>query len=367
MSKNALPPIPTGLSPEWLTEALQRKGVLDLDTKIIAFEFKPLGEGMGMMSGLSLLIPKYNNAKNTSPKSFAIKYPTEIPSNRDVARTMNLYERETRYFTELDPRTSVNTPEVYLSEANGDNFILLMEDLSEYKVGDQHNGATLEETEIALSELVKLHAPFWNNVEGLDWIPHISNSYHAENLIDLSSMAWNGMLTNFKDYLPGHFIDQKNNILGSFQRLQERVDTPPITLTHSDYRGQNLLYGQNDSKHSPISVIDWQGAMLGKGMVDLTLFLGSSAKVEVRRKHERELLEKYVEGLSALGVKDYSLNTAWDDYRNAHMYDWIYTMTVAGTLDFSNKDAYAWGTKMLERQLAVTEDLELLSLVISDT
>ena len=362
MSIKRLPENLELMTADWLTDALHEKQALDSSTRISKFHLEPLGEGMGMMSGLCLLMPTYQPNTDDAPRSFALKYPTDITGNREVAKTMNLYEREIRYFLEVDPKTSVTTPKVYLSEIEGGNFILLMEDLSDYKVGDQHTGATIEETTIALDELAKLHAPFWDNTKGLEWIPHISNSYHAENLIGLSSMAWEGMITKFEDYLPGYFIDRKDDILGSFLSLQENVDRPPITFTHSDYRGQNLLYGQN-SNHSPIAIIDWQGAMLGKGMVDLTLFLGSSAQIEVRRKHEKELLRQYIDNLESLGVTNYGADEAWNDYRNAHMYDWIYTLTVAGTLDFTNKDAFAWGSKMLKRQLAVTEDLDLLDLL----
>ena len=69
-----------------------------------------------------------------------------------------LYERETRYVSELDPLATARTPEAYVSERQGDRFIILMEDMTDYKVGSQVLGADLAQSQIAVDELAKLHA-----------------------------------------------------------------------------------------------------------------------------------------------------------------------------------------------------------------
>ena len=103
--------------------------------------------------------------------------------------------------------------------------------------------------------------------------------------------------------------------------------------------------------------------MLGRGMMDVTLLMGQSTQTEVRRTHERLLVQRYLDGLAELGVKNYGFDEAWDDYRHAHLHSWVYAIVVAGTLDASNERAFAWISQMLARQLATTDDLDLLDLL----
>ena len=102
------------------------------------------------------------------------KYTSSNPTNREIAISYNLYERESRYFAELDRFADIVTPQIYHSFTDGQGMLILMEDLSDYAVGRQVVGATLEQTELAIDELAKLHGAFWNRIEELDWVPGIA-------------------------------------------------------------------------------------------------------------------------------------------------------------------------------------------------
>ena len=354
--------MPGGITAAWLTERLQRIGVLGPAAAVTQVERLQVGEGVGMMSELSRLVPTYEGDASNAPRSFIAKYPSQNPTNREVAMGYNLYEREVRYFAELDPLTSACCPATYLTELDGDNFIILMEDMHDYRVGDQIIGATYEETALALDELAKLHSAFWQRVDDIEWIPHVSNSFHATNMQNNAKLGWDNMVRIFGDVLPAHIVERKDDILGSIANLQAYVDRPPITLAHGDFRMENLLYGTKP-EHHPLAIIDWQGPLLGRGMQDVTLLMGQSTQTQVRRQHERELLKRYVERLAQLGVEGYDFETAWDDYRHTHQHNWAYAIVVSGALDASNERAFAWMSQMVARQVAVTDDLELLKLL----
>ena len=134
--------------------------------------------------------------------------------------------------------------------------------------------------------------------------------------------------------------------------------TAPVTLTHGDFRMENLLYGVSPD-HYPVAVIDWQGPLKSKGIFDVALFLGQSTQTEVRRQHEKALLERYLAGLQAGGVRDYDFDQLWEDYLHCMMYDWVYTSVVAGTLDATNEAGFKWMSQMVARQVAATQDLSL--------
>ena len=357
-----LPPMPGGITPEWLTLALQEQGVLANNVSIARLDVLQVGEGVGMMSELSRLVPTYDGPAANAPRSLVAKYPSQNPTNRQVAMSFNLYEREVRYFAELDALTTAVCPAAYLAELDGDNFIILMEDMADYRVGNQIDGATLAETELAVDELAKLHGAFWNRVDDIGWIPRVYGSQHAANMIAGTESGWEKMVATFGDFLSAPVLAMRADIQSSIAPLQAFLDRPPITLAHGDYRMENFLYGTQPEHHA-LAIIDWQGPLLSRGMQDVALLLGQSTQTEVRREHEHDLLKRYLRGLAQLGVSGYEFAEAWHDYRHALLYSWAYATVVSGTLDATNERGYAWMSQMLARQVAATEDHNLIDLL----
>ena len=102
--------------------------------------------------------------------------------------------------------------------------------------------------------------------------------------------------------------------------------------------------------------------MIARGMNDVALFLGQSSRTAVRREHERALLRRYLDGLAGHGI-NVGLDEAFEDYRRSVMYNWVYVVVVAGTLDTSNETAYNWMREMVRRQSAASADLGVFDLM----
>ena len=357
-----IPMLPAGFTPEFVTSALRASGTIAETARVQSLQCMPVGEGTGMMSEVARLTVSYADASDEWPASFIAKYASQNETNRQIALQYNLYERETRYLAELDPHTRARTPKAYVCGRQADRFLILMEDMTDYAVGSQVEGADLQQTELAIDELAKLHSAFWNRVDHLDWVPHIAGSYHADNMQALGQIGFDGVLEKFGDLVPAHIAAAKARFHADVPRLQALMDTPPLTLVHGDYRMENLLYGRAP-EHDPVAVIDWQGPLIARGLNDVALFLGQSTRTEVRRKHERTLIKRYLEGLRAGGVEDVSFAEFWQAYRVTVLYNWLYAIVVAGTLDSSHEKAYAWMSEMLKRQVAAMEDLDALALL----
>lgn len=353
-----IPDLPKGFTPSFLTEQLQQNGYLPLDGTVHTVSPSTIGDGTGMMAEIAKLDLQYKGNQGSAPASLIAKFASQNPTNREIAAAYKLYERETRFLSELDPMTDVRTPATYLSILDQDRFLILMEDLTDYDVGSQVVGATLRESELAIDQLIKLHAPFWGKIESLDWVPHIANSYHADNMQSLASVGAPGLIEKFGDYLTPLYIEHQASFLEHLPELQAGMDEAPTTLCHGDYRMENLLYG-NQSHQDDAAVIDWQGPLRARGMNDVALFLGQSTQTDVRRIHEKELIGRYLSGLEEAGVDAIHPARAWNDYRYSLLYNWVYVTVVAGTLDTSDARAFAWMAQMVARQSAVTEDLRL--------
>lgn len=359
-----LPHLPDGFTPAFLTEVLRASGVLSDRAEVASVTRSQVGEGTGMMSEVAVLTLTYTGDSESLPASFIAKFASQVETNRQVAQSYRLYERETRYFIELDAQTTARTPATYYCACDGERMLILMEDMRDYTVGSQVEGALLRQSELALDELARLHATFQGKVDDLDWIPHIADSYHADNMRTLTRSGFETMCDKFGDAVSRSLRDRQAEFLDAIPALQQSMVRPPITLCHGDYRMENLLYG-NKAGQYPVVVLDWQGPLRARGMNDVALFLTQSATTEIRRSHEKDLLARYVEGLRNNGVESQSLEHVWEDYRMATLYNWIYITVVAGTLDVSNAAAFAWISQSLARHSAATDDLDVFELMPS--
>ena len=359
----SLPKFPEGFSADFLNLTLSEK-FLPSGISIQDVSTEPLAEGTGMMADISKLTFKYNTEPAHLPFSVIAKYASENSTNREVAMNMNLYERETRFADELDPQTDARCPAFYYCALDGDNFLILMEDLSDYEVGDQAIGANLEQTELAIDELAKLHSAFWDKTSTLKWVPGIAKSYHADNMRNWSRTGWDPMVKAFGEFVPESVRNHRDRFLESVPALQLERMSGPNTLCHGDFRMPNPLFGV-DPSHHPLAILDWQGPLIAKGMFDVALLLGQNTKTEIRQKEEKQLLDRYREGLENHGVEGLTFKFIWDDYRRCILYNWVYAAVVAGTLDPTNEVGKAWMGQMVARQSSASEDLEVFDLLPS--
>ena len=345
-----LPSLPEGFTVKFLGDLLQRP--------LRSVGIESVGEGTGMMADMSRLTLEFEDS--TEPLCMIAKYSAQNPTNREVAVSFNLYEREARYYSELDHQTDICTPEIYFVDVDGSDLLILMEDLGDYAVGSQELGADLHQTEIAIDQLAKLHGAFWGKVDHLEWVPGIANSFHADNMYNFCQTGWDVMANSFD--VGSQVNPFKDAFVAALPMLQAQQNRQPRTLLHGDFRMENLLYG-TEARHEDVVVIDFQGPLLGSGFVDLALFLGQSTRTSIRRDHERNLVDRYMTGLERQHLSLDDVLDPWEAYRQAILYNWVYASVVAGTLDSSNEKAFAWMQQMVNRQLEVSLDLDIFSLI----
>ena len=237
-----------------------------------------------------------------------------------------------------------------------------MEDVSSYRMGSQVAGATLEECELCIDFLANLHASFWNQLSAVDWLPNMSDSDNAKNMAMGCEAGWPQLQEIFGEFVPDNIEAQREHYLAAIPNLQARLDQHPKTLIHGDFRMDNMLFGQ-EPDHDSLLVVDFQGPLKGNGIQDVAYLLSHSAKTEVRREHERDLIARYAKGLINAGIKDYSVEKAWNDYRVGVLYSWTVAVVIAGTMDPANDRGFAWMSKMVERNGLAINDLDCLALL----
>jgi hypothetical protein len=165
-----------------------------------------------------------------------------------------------------------------------------------------------------------------------------------------------------KDHVSASIIalseKQQYRVIASLDRMAER----PITIAHGDYRMDNLFF-QTAQGGAPLAVIDWQIANRGMGVFDVAYLLSGNVDTAVRRARERDVLKMYHDTLLAGGVKGYSFEKCWDDYRFCVLVCQVYNVIRIGTLDPANDRGLAMSTAWLKRTAAAIEDLDAAELL----
>ncbi|MBN2027958.1 MAG: DUF1679 domain-containing protein [Actinobacteria bacterium] len=156
--------------------------------------------------------------------------------------------------------------------------VIVMESLHPDHRVDDYIGCTAEQTKAVLSNIAKMHAKFWGRVfedPSLDWIP----DQHAVGYL------W------FLDY-----ITKKEAVCKQlWAALYKYFTGHPLTVGHGDCRPGNIMWYDDGS----IALVDWQFANASLGTWDASYCIVMSTDVEIRRKHEEEMMNYYYDNLSA--------------------------------------------------------------------
>jgi aminoglycoside/choline kinase family phosphotransferase len=296
-----IPDRPNLLTTKWLSEALHRP--------VTAVEMQPIGTGQ-MCDSLRLRLKCDDEGTST----VVAKLPAADPTSRATALALRSYEIEVRFYQEVASGLPVRTPHVHYSDIDvaTASFILLLEDLTPAEPGDQLKGCSPEQATLAIDELVKLHAPRWDDPElaDLDWL-HRDPEANRTFLLGLLPGLWAGFQDRYSDQLGPDVREAGGDLFARLERYLS-ADTTPWTVTHGDYRLDNLLFTDDG-----VAVVDWQTCAHGPAITDVAYFIGGGLRSDIRLAHEDRLVRRYQAGLVAAGVKGYDWEQCWCAYRRA--------------------------------------------------
>src|SRR5262249_39778405 len=160
---------------------------------------------------------------------------------------------EVLFYRDVAERSTTCTPEVYFADIDGDDFALIMEDLSRYELGDQVAGCTADQARLGMRWMGQHHAAFWDRVddESLEVLPMVHPSYSSEGLMQGCDYGWDPMVAGFSDVVPADVAALKQRFLTVLPKIFEWMATPPLTVIHGDFRMDNLFFGA-EADHEPL-------------------------------------------------------------------------------------------------------------------
>jgi Ecdysteroid kinase-like family len=314
------------LDVEWLTQRLRAAGVLR-EAAVVAVRGKPIGNGLlGQSVRFELQLDR---EEDSAPKALVGKFAATGPSSRALCVANELYLREVRFYQEVAPSVSMCTPRIYVAEIDlaTHDYILLMEDLSPARQGDQLAGCSIQDCMVALGEIAKLHAVYWRRPDLSDrpWLRGVPERYRRQ------AAALPNAVQQYMQRFGSRLEPEVRRLLEGFASRYSLVvgdRTSPWTLQHGDFRLDNVMFDVRD-RAGTMATLDWQTINAGCGLFDVAFFVGCALPTDQRRRVECDLVRGYHDGLCRLGVCDYSFEECWRDYRRYSVRS-LYTPIAAG-------------------------------------
>ncbi|HYD09003.1 MAG TPA: phosphotransferase, partial [Acidimicrobiales bacterium] len=257
-------PIPSTIdevSPEWLTEATGRPTATATATQI--------GVGIGVSSAL------YRVA--TDDGSVVVKLPAIDEAAVFTSSVLRMYIRECRFFTELASEAPVRVPACHLSAVDEETsrFVLVMEDLGGMRLVDQVEGMAIADAERAVDELAAWHAQWWGRGDDLaarGLTVSLADPIYPAILPMVWGEGWDKVTSSMDVPEPIRRVGPRWPDV--FARLLTELAAGPNTMTHGDYRADNILFAPDGS----VALLDFQLIGTGSAAYDLAYFVTQSVE-----------------------------------------------------------------------------------------
>jgi hypothetical protein len=314
------------LTPEILTTLLRRH---DPTTTVTSATLSRTWQGT--TSHLHLDVT-YADADTTLPSHLFVKTQLgtvhDLPDAVDTALSEGgggtvLLDDETRFYRDLRTDLDVETMTTYFAEHldGPSQFLILAEDITlrGAEIPDAVAGLSVVQVDELLATLSQVHAPFWGSPRlddggDLSWLQHPVTGGFAD-FLRASGFAIIRMFLElpYKKALLDSTGEDAESMEAVFWKSQEHVAAAPMTVLHGDPHPRNT-YSLPDGR---MGVLDWQLVRRGSWVHDVGYAVIGALPSELRRDHERELLDNYRGRLLDAGAAAPDREEMWTAYRRS--------------------------------------------------
>jgi len=343
---SALPAHPDDLTPAWLSEVL---GASVQSVELLDHAFSTNQRARIALS--------YEDG-HAGPASLFVKLAPLDEGHRAMIGAIGMGEREAQFFADVSGSIDLRVPHCYFAGAAGDDFVLLLEDLttSGCRFSQGEWGVSADAAAVALEELARFHARFESETERdtvAPWLRQPDRSPGSEATSGLMRFV----LDQNADVLSDTYKAIGELYVEHHARFHALWDEGPRTYVHGDLHiGNVFLDGDR------VGFLDWGLSKTSTHLRDVSYFLTMSVDVEARRANERALLETYVGALASAGGATIDLEHAWQTHRLQASYTVIATF-LAYMPSYADSDGVALSEGLLRHANAAIEDLEVVDAI----
>jgi aminoglycoside phosphotransferase (APT) family kinase protein len=344
-----LPRTPEQITPAWLSSVVgaARGGARAESVEVV-------GAHSGT-TGRAVLRVAWSAGASLPDRVFA-KLPPSDATQRSMVDATDMGRREARFYGGLAAEVPVRVPRVLWSGwgEQSSQYLMLLEDLAaagcDFPLSN--DPAILDFTRALVDELAKLHGHFADWLRSARAFPWVDGTMRN----DWGRMLVQAGLDAFRDASPPEFAAIGELYVAHMDAFNDWMDEGQHTLIHGDCHLGNLF-----RDGSRPGFLDWACLAHAPGLRDVAYFLCNSLPTELRRKEERDLLQRYRAGLAAAGRELPPFDDTWRDYRRFALTSWVAATTTAAA--GSRMQPIEIGMRAMSRSNAAVRDLDSLSLL----
>ncbi|MHA2336511.1 MAG: phosphotransferase [Candidatus Hodarchaeales archaeon] len=301
------------LTPEKLTKIFRKQGYLN-NGKVTKITNQDSIECFHSNLHFLELSISNNGQTDEIPSEIVVK----MPKTDDLSKLAGKYEA--RFFTIVTEKMKELTVptcfDLAFSEETGCSHVIL-ENLSKSHVelSDLPVPPLKMHCEKAIESLAIIHASWWDRVE------EITNLLNEKIFFEMYNLH-KQELHKAQEFLGERMSDKRRKVFKKVYSIYPKLhwnrikNKKNLTLLHGDAGFWNFFYPKNiENEKEKTYLIDWQSWSPGFAMCDLAYMIGLHWYPERRKLMEKDLIEHYYNVLVKQGVKNFSWDDCWSDYK----------------------------------------------------
>ena len=325
---------------------------------ITGVKAEEIGAGLGVIGA----VYRVHLEGEGCPDSVVVKLPGLDEAAVFTGSVLRMYIREVRFYDRMADRVPVRVPNALFTALDEETsaFVVVMEDMGALRVIDQVAGMEIGDAERAVDGLAAWHATFWGEGEQLaeeGITVSLADPIYPAILPMVFGEGWEKVTAEIG--VPASIERAGKGWPDVFAQLLLDLATGPTTMTHGDYRADNILFTADDE----VALLDFQLSGTASGAYDLAYFVTQSLDPEVASANEQALFDRYVEGLRRGGVAEADLGRLWEDYRKAALFCLVYPIVAARGMDLTDARQRGLVECMNSRFARAVEELRLEELL----
>jgi hypothetical protein len=253
------------------------------------------------------------------PAHLFVKATSASAKNRTMVAALWMAINEVNFYEQVRPTLGDVAPRAYYARAgHGARFVLVLDDLLERGARPitLEDGCSIEHARALIDTLAQLHAAYWRSprlATDLAWAAPMAGRRGFALLANQFRRVRRKFLAQADERDVGPRARRMLHLLNDNDiELYRSWSAGPQTLVHGDCHVGNT-YALPDGR---AGLLDWQVVFSTRGVREISYFVTGGLDRDLRRAHERELIQRYLDRLTSAGVPDPpSWEQAWDDYR----------------------------------------------------
>ncbi len=354
MKKNIIVQQPADLTVAWAQRVVEQHNADTLvnSVNIVAVD-------VGTTTRISIAVD--HDGPASIPDRWFVKLPSLSWRARMITALPRLLHNEVRFYKEVAHDVPLNMPFCLAAESQflkGSTLVLADVAIDNNVPGIPSDTLTVPQAAVVIEQLARIHAKFWNNLHHDNQFRWLAGTVRTLEDALGSALAVPLMkrgLRYAKKLIPGSLYSPALHYARHRRTAMRFLSDAPHTLIHHDCHPGNLFWYRDQSK---VGFLDWQLVRIGEGVSDVAYFLSTALCPKMRKTHDAELLQLYVETLAKHNITNIDYDQLMGRYRAHLVYAFeamIVTLAIGGMMNLSCNH------ELVRRTALAVDDLDAFS------